>query len=105
MPRPYAPPLLKDNSPQSGATWVLLHQGIGVDLPLRNRHEDVPRPARARRFELPAVGVMPEPDQILPALPLTRELEQALGEHGVGSDRPARLRWIEVTSAQRVDET
>src|SRR5438034_6486602 len=109
MLRPYMRPLtaatLGDRSPQSGVPGVLLHQGVGVDLPVRNGHENGSGRARARCLVLPAVSVLAEPDQVLSALRFACELEQALCQDGVGSDGTARLRRIEDTSTQRVYET
>src|SRR2546426_3397581 len=102
--RPYPAATLGDNPRQSGVPGVLLHQGVGVDLPVRNRHENGSGRARARCLVLPAVSVLAEPDQVLSALRFARELEQALCEDGVGRDGAARLRRIENTSTQRVHE-
>src|SRR5207249_4781336 len=102
--RPYPAATLGDRPRQSGVPGVLLHQGVGVDLPVRNRHEDGSGRARARCLVLPTVSVLAEPDQVLSALPFARELEQALCQDGVGNDVTARLRRIEDTSTQRVHQ-
>src|SRR5688572_3849158 len=55
---------------------ILCQLGVSVDLSLRNRHQDR---ARCRgRLEFPAGGVLTMPNEILPTLGLTSELEQAL---------------------------
>src|SRR5438093_9824392 len=108
MLRPYVPPYRAtrgDIPRQSGIPGVLLHQGGGVDLPVRNGHENGSGRPRARCLLLPAVSVLAEPDQVLSALRFARELEQALCQDGVGRDGTARLRRIEDTSTQRVYET
>src|SRR5207244_4823590 len=87
MLRPYPPTTCGDRLRQS-IPGVLRDQRIGVDLRLRNRHQDERRGPRTspRRhvLVLPAGGERAVPDQILAPLPLTVELEQALPQDHVG---------------------
>src|SRR2546430_9518704 len=85
--RPY-PPTTCGDRPRQSIPGVLRDQRIGVDLRLRNRHQDERRGPRTspRRhvLVLPAGGERAVPDQILAPLPLTVELEQALPQDHVG---------------------
>src|SRR5947207_13267332 len=83
MPRPYDHlygPATPRNRPRQSVPGVLIDQVVGVELRLRNRHQDEVRGARARPrghvLELPASGELTVPDQILAPLPLTVQLEQ-----------------------------
>src|SRR5437899_8218619 len=89
MLRPYPPTALRD-PPRQSVPGVLRDQRIGVDLRLRNRHQH-PKVLRGPRLELPALRVLAEANQILPPLPLTVELEQALAQDHVGSDSAERV--------------
>src|SRR5207247_6357935 len=66
-------------SPRQSVPGVLLDLRIGVDLHLRNRHQDVRGRARTIRpvLELPTVRVLAVPYQSLASLPLGQELEEA----------------------------
>src|SRR6266513_5212323 len=94
MLRPYPSATLAD-SPRQSVPGVLRDQRIGVDLRLRNRHQDErrgPRTSPRRRvLELPAGGERAVPDQILAPLPLTVELEQALPQDDVRSNGAERV--------------
>src|SRR5207247_3062371 len=81
MLRPYTPAAPRD-SPRQSVIGVLRDQRIGVDLRLRDGHQDEfvgPR-TRTRRYvlELPAGGVLAVPDQILEPFSFTYELKHAL---------------------------
>src|SRR5438093_3947165 len=89
MLRPYPPTALRD-APRPSVPGVLREQRIGVDLRLRNRHQH-PKVLRGPRLELPALRVLAEANQILPPLPLTVELEQALAQDHVRGDRAERV--------------
>src|SRR5687767_1912465 len=82
---------------------VLRQLGVSVDLSLRNRHQDR---ARCRgRLEFPAGGVLTVPNEILPALGLTSELEQTLLKNDIARQRTReRLIRLEDASTQRVDQ-
>src|SRR2546427_9789014 len=92
--RPY-PPTTCGDRPRQSIPGALRDQRIGVDLPLRNRHQDERRGPRTspRRhvLVLPAGGERAVPDQILAPLPLTVELEQALPQDHVGGDGAERI--------------
>src|SRR2546421_10985197 len=85
MPRPYPAATLGERPRQSGIPGVLLEHRVGVDLGMRNRHEDAI--IRPRCLELPRLRVLAVPDEILAALGLAGELEQALTQnHGAVHD-------------------
>src|SRR6266700_77279 len=93
MLRPYLDPypsVTLADRPRQSVPGVLRDQRIGVDLRLRNWHQDDrrrPRTSPKRQvLELPAGGELAVPDQILAPLPLTVELEQALTQDHVGGD-------------------
>src|SRR5438046_10716064 len=101
--RPYPAATLGDRLRQSGVPGVLRDQWIGVDLRLRNRHQDERRRPRTspRRhvLELPAGGERAVPDQILAPLSLTVELEQTLTQNHGGGDGTERVHPRERASA------
>src|SRR5437867_7094902 len=97
MLRPYTPATPRD-SPRQSVPGVLRDQRVGVDLRLRNRHQH-PKVLRGPRLELPALRVLAEANQILPPLPLTVELEQALSQDHVRGNGAERVPAGERASA------
>src|SRR5437867_8119339 len=106
MPRPYdhlyGPATPGNRLPQS-VPGVLIDQVVGVELRLRNRHQDEVRGARTRPrghvLELPAGGELTVPDQVLAPLPLTVQLEEPLVQDHVTRNRPRQLRGHRVFAA------
>src|SRR5437867_13053027 len=88
MLRPYTPPAPTD-SPRQSVVRVLRDQRIGVDLRLRNRHQDeFVGSGAVPLLELPAGGVLAVPDQILAPFSFTVELKQALVQDHGARDGP-----------------
>ena len=73
MLRPSVKPL------QQSVPVILRHQGVGVHLTLRNRHQDFVVRYR-RRLEFKRRGVLAKPDQVLPAFAFADEFEQPLAQ-------------------------
>src|SRR6266516_1578886 len=93
MLRPY-PPTTCGDRPRQSIPGVLRDQRIGVDLRLRNRHQDA-EVRRRPRLELPGLRVLAVADQVLASLALAVEFEQPLAQNHVSRDRAegVRLRY------------
>src|SRR5882672_12704070 len=83
-------------TPRQLVPWVLRQQGVRADLRLRDRHQNVVVRARRlaadqTRWGVGSIRELAEPDQVLPPLDFTEQLEQPLPENqGIGDRRKRR---------------
>src|SRR6266550_7024778 len=104
MLRPY-----RAFTPRQLVPWVLRQHGVRADLRLRDRHQDVVVRARhfaadQTRWGVGSTRELAEPDQVLPPLDFTEQLEQPLPENQRVGDRRKRRRDGVGAGAQVVED-